>query len=332
MIGLLRSARLMSKRLTARSRTRPRKPSLLKLRLETLESRDVPSTFNWVTTAAGTYNWSSPSNWQGGIAPVGSNLTGDDVIDLTAALAGPVTITVDGNYTISQLNIGDPSGTQTYTLAAGNPGTGLNFAVVTSQASINKTNAGGGTDSIFAPINLSTALTVTDNTYNVLNVGGSIAMNGQGLTVAGSGNVTISGVISGTASTGITKTGTGDLTLSNGNTYSGSTIIQQGKLIAAANNALGSPASGTTVDPGAALGFSSNVNYTTAEAVNASGTGVGNSAYVGFTGATGGVNSTQKVLNWTYSSGSTSLNYASGFTANTFQLNGGATIWGPLWS
>jgi autotransporter-associated beta strand protein len=329
-LSFIWSSRFLAKFLGSRTdRTALRRRARrVALSLEGLESREVPATFNWITSAAGTYNWSSPSNWQGGLAPVAANLTGDDIVNFTAALTGHVTVVVDGDYTIAQLKIGDSSGAQTYTLSAGGSGTGLNFAVETLSASITKTNAGGGTDSILAPINLTTSLTIADSTANVLNIGGSIAMNGQTMSVSGSGNVTIGGQISGTGTTGITKTGTGDLTLSNGNTYSGSTTIEQGMLIATANNALGSPTSGTTVDAGGVLAFSSGVNYTTAEAVNVSGSGISTSAYVGFTGATGGAASVQKVLNWTYTSGSTSLNYASGFASNTFQLNGGAALSG----
>ncbi len=324
--------RLLTKLLGSRTRRKTpcRTVQYVALGLETLESREVPATFNWITTAAGTYNWSSPSNWQGGLAPVGANLTGDDIVNFTAALAGHVAVVVDGDYTIAQLNIGNSSAAQTYTLAAGGNGTGLNFAVNALTASITETNAGGATDSILAPINLTTGLTITDNTANVVNflIGGNIAMNGQTLSVGGSANMTISGVISGTSAAGITKTGAGSLTLSNGNTYMGATTIQQGNLVVAANNALGTASSGTTVDAGAALEFSSSVNYTAPEAINVSGLGIANSAYVGFTGGTGGAGAIQKILNWTYSTGSTSLNDSSGFTNNTFELKGGAVIAG----
>jgi autotransporter-associated beta strand protein len=51
-----------------------------------------------------------------------------------------------------------------------------------------------------------------------------------------------------------------------------------------------------------------------------------NQAFVGFTGATGGLNATQKVLNWTYTSGTTNINNSTGFTGSNLQLNGGAVI------
>ncbi len=58
------------------------------------------------------------------------------------------------------------------------------------------------------------------------------------------------------------------------------------------------------------------------------GPGSSSGAYVGFTGGTGVAASTQEILNWTYASGSTTLNYSGGFASNPFQLNGGAAISG----
>jgi hypothetical protein len=52
----------------------------------------------------------------------------------------------------------------------------------------------------------------------------------------------------------------------------------------------------------------------------------GNTAYVGFTGGTGGLAATQKILTWTYSEGLP--DYAGGFADATLYLNGGASISG----
>ena len=51
-------------------------------------------------------------------------------------------------------------------------------------------------------------------------------------------------------------------------------------------------------------------------------------AYVCFTGSTGGVTSTQQILNCSYASGSTSINDGGGFAGSNLHLNGGATIAG----
>ncbi len=52
----------------------------------------------------------------------------------------------------------------------------------------------------------------------------------------------------------------------------------------------------------------------------------GNTAYVGFTGATGGYTSSQKLTAWTYVPGPPLPKYAAGFTPGSMTLNGGATI------
>ncbi len=52
-------------------------------------------------------------------------------------------------------------------------------------------------------------------------------------------------------------------------------------------------------------------------------------AFVGFTGATGGANSTQDILNWTYT-GATTIDQSGGFAANALTLNGSTAIGGTL--
>ncbi len=71
-------------------------------------------------------------------------------------------------------------------------------------------------------------------------------------------NITISGVISGGSA--LNKTGAGTLTLDGANTYSGNTVISQGKLVVGASGSLpNSPqiivGAGTTFDVSAAVGF-----------------------------------------------------------------------------
>jgi autotransporter-associated beta strand protein len=115
------------------------------------------------------------------------------------------------------------------------------------------------------------------NTYGNLQIGslsGSayVVIGGTNtLTVGGNNDSAFSGAISGGGN--LVKNGTATMTLSGANTYTGATIINQGTLVAAADGALGTAAGGTTVGSGAALGFSSNVNYATAEAVSVAGSG-----------------------------------------------------------
>ncbi len=128
------------------------------------------------------------------------------------------------------------------------------------------------------------------NTYANLQVGslggaGNVVIGGSNsLTVGGDNNASaFSGVLSGGGN--LIKNGTGTMTLIGSNTYTGATVINQGTLVAAANNGLGTAAGGTTVANGAALAFSSNVNYTTAEPVSVAGTGpAGNGAIENISG------------------------------------------------
>ena len=52
----------------------------------------------------------------------------------------------------------------------------------------------------------------------------------------------------------------------------------------------------------------------------------GNTAYVGFTGGTGGLTASQKIASWTYLAGPPAPNYSAGFNAIGLTLNGGATL------
>ena len=79
--------------------------------------------------------------------------------------------------------------------------------------------------------------------------------------------VTVTGVISSTnAKLTLTKEGAGILVLSAANTYDGPTVIQRGQLQVTTDKALGTTASGTTVNNGGILVFN-NVAYATKEAV-----------------------------------------------------------------
>jgi autotransporter-associated beta strand protein len=88
---------------------------------------------------------------------------------------------------------------------------------------------------------------------------------------------------------GIRKTGTGVLKLSAANTYTGTTLVDAGTLVAANGTALGTIASGTTVATGATLDVRANIG---SEAISVGGTGVGGAGALitadTFTGMVGG--------------------------------------------
>ena len=117
---------------------------------------------------------------------------------------------------------------------------------------------------------------------------GSLNLNGQTLTVSGSGNVTL-GAISdtslGASSDGIVMNGTGVLSLTGANTFPGGITINSGTVVADATNALGS-GSGVTVASGGTLALSGGFSAGS-EPVSITGTGAGSGAIVNL----GGTNS-----------------------------------------
>ncbi|MCU1717247.1 autotransporter-associated beta strand repeat-containing protein [Pseudomonas sp. 5P_3.1_Bac2] len=128
-------------------------------------------------------------------------------------------------------------------------------------------NANGATLSSFAA---STLILANDINLEVNALSGI-----NGLTVSGSNNITLSGVISGDGTSPLTKTGTGVLRLDGTNTYSGGTALNAGSLIIGSSQALGtgavSAATGTRIDSGATATLSNIINLT--GTVNFGGTG-----------------------------------------------------------
>jgi autotransporter-associated beta strand protein len=121
--------------------------------------------------------------------------------------------------------------TGTYTLGTAGSTITLNTGIIM--------NSGAGIATIISPVTLGGAQSWTNNSLSLLTVGAAaVNIGGNLLTIDGSGNTTISGVIGGTGAGGITKTGTGSLTLSASNTFAGQLSVQNGTLaISTINNA-----------------------------------------------------------------------------------------------
>ncbi len=102
--------------------------------------------------------------------------------------------------------------------------------------------------------------------------GGNVTLGTGTLTVGDATDASFGGIISGAG--GLTKQGAGTLTLTNTNTYGGTTNITAGTLKVTANGGLGSAAGGTTVASGAVLtldGTGGDINYNTLEAITLNG-------------------------------------------------------------
>ena len=200
----------------------------------------------WNVDASG--NWSLSTNWNPAAVP--GNAAGD-VVGLTNNITAARTVTIDTtSRTLGALNIGDSDNTHAFTLDASG-GAGLTFNNGGIPASLTKSGA-STTDTVSTPVTLADNLTVT--------VAGSLVM---------------SGVISETGGNrSLTKTGTaGSLSLNGNNTYTGVTNVNEGRLVVASNNALGSTSGGTILSAGAQVRLLNGVTVG-AESLTLSGTGL----------------------------------------------------------
>jgi autotransporter-associated beta strand protein len=216
---------------------------------------------------------------------------------------------------------------------------GTAFATVTFNGAGGGYNLGGNSFGINEE--LVAAHTVGDNTIgNDLFLGNSLAftsttagtsliltgnlnLNGNTLTITGSGDTEISGVISGAASN-VTKTGSGKLSLSADNTYSGATIVNDGELLLASGDISDSAvtvdggtlsgsgatgaltATGGTVSPGTSVG-----------AINVNGNmslGAGSALDIEINGTTAGTDYDQIVVTGAVALDGPTLNLTYGFT------------------
>ena len=135
---------------------------------------------------------------------------------------------------------------------------------------IDNTNA--FTLTITAAIKVGAAQTWRNNSGNLLTIG-AVDMNNKALTVDGTGNTLINGIVS--AAGAFTKAGSGKLTLTGTNTNTGTMTVSAGVLNIQNSSALGTTASGTSVTSGAALQVQGNITVG-AEALTLNGTGVSN--------------------------------------------------------
>jgi len=213
------------------------------------------STFVWNGGGADAL-WTTTGNWVGGTAPTGSSATDDLVFGAAGAARLANTQPVMGSNTFGSISINTPA----FALSGGTT-SALNTGLNTTYS---------GSSTITFPISVAATQTFNLGSGSTLTVS-NIGLNAD-LTVAGGGNLGVSGNITNTGN--INKTGTGTLTISGAsNNYTGTntigggvalinadltaagavaTVVNSGTLSGTGKTGTGSvTANGGTINPGA---------------------------------------------------------------------------------
>lgn len=195
--------------------------------------------------------------------------TGDN--DTSTAFAG---LLQDGSGTLALSKVG----TGTFTLSGNNTYTGAT-TISAGTLALGNNERIADTSAVTVAAGAVFELGTRSETIGSLAGSGTVSKTGGGtdtLTVGGDNtSTTFSGVIQNSAGTlHLTKQGAGTLSLAGANTYTGTTTINAGTLVASNDSALGTTARGTTVASGATLEIAAGVAIG-AEALNLSGAGVG---------------------------------------------------------
>ncbi len=101
---------------------------------------------------------------------------------------------------------------------------------------------------INAPLKVNNVQTWMNASANLLAIGGAIDLNNRALTLDGSGNSTLSGIVS--SGGDLIKAGNGTLTLSAVNTYTGGTTINAGTVSINSASSLGASSGALTINAG----------------------------------------------------------------------------------
>jgi autotransporter-associated beta strand protein len=279
----------------------------------------------WISTSSSL--WSTPANWNNGVpstAPTGAVFNNTTGIQHVLDLAGTARVAVGIEF-----NSGANSGGFTFNSSA-NPGPGI---FLRAGGTVNGIlNNDTFTQNINVPVKLTSSTGIQGpgaamvfnaangnlvfNGTNQSSAAWSINLNGaSNLTFAGSANITIGGATSSGSivntntgnNGGLIKNGAGTLTLggTGANTFIGGNVINQGIVVAAKNNALGSGnnltlAGGTFQNNGGGQSLSQSIGTLTLSGNSAidMGSGVSTVKFADSSGATWG-SFTLDVLNWT---------------------------------
>ncbi|MGD0382518.1 MAG: autotransporter-associated beta strand repeat-containing protein [Thermoguttaceae bacterium] len=227
----------------------------------------TPPTTTWKSSSS--TSWGNSGNWSGGAVPAdvfshsGTKLTTCASVLFDAASASQLTISLDGNQTVTGITFAAATGSNGFTIATGTSG---NLTI--GEAGIRNKDDDVQT---FACNIVMRSSQIWDVGQGGLLVTGSINTDtGDLLLIQGGGNAAISGLISNSG--GLAKDGSGTLTLNGtiSNTYTGTTFIHNGGLKIGDGGADGSLGTGAVADD-AVLAFNRSDVITVSNLISGSG-------------------------------------------------------------
>ncbi|MFI5356642.1 MAG: beta strand repeat-containing protein [Opitutales bacterium] len=200
------------------------------------------------TSNGGDGQWGTGSNWVGNTVPP----TYTDVLLDNSYATTNQAINLGGvTRTVRSLQIDAPF---SYTLSNGTIALNANGVTGPSGIFVSATH-GNANQTIGANLTAANAVTFSNNSTGTLALNGTFNNGGNAFTVAGSGNTTFGGVVSGAGA--LTKNDAGNATFSTANTFSGGTTLNAGTLTANNATALGT---GTVVINGGTIASTASSN------------------------------------------------------------------------
>jgi hypothetical protein len=194
----------------------------------------------WSASSGG--NWSTATNWA--VSSIAQQ--SGEIANFVNSISAPATIIVDAGWTMGTINFNSTNG---YTLA---PGTG-GILTLNNGANAAAINVAAGNQAISAPILLVSSVTVTvSSAGNTLAISGGISGAG-GLTLAGSGTVSLSGL---NFYLGATSVNSGQLNVGSSGALPATTALTVGTASVAATVLFASKVGQATVSSLAILGNS----------------------------------------------------------------------------
>jgi autotransporter-associated beta strand protein len=244
----------------------------------------------------------------------------------TLTNSGTSTATIDNGIAGVQFsNLGTGSATAV-TASFGGTGSGATATIALTSGAISSftLNSGGTGYTGSTPItfNYTGSETTTATATAILS---SVSLNGVN-TVAGTGNLAINAVVSGTG--GLSKSGTNTLTLAGANTYSGGTTVTSGTLAVTNTSGSATGSGALTLNSGATLAGNGAINSTT-NAINGNVTvgngGTDTTSFLTMT-ATGTTTITNATLAFNLDSTSTNSNKLAVGSSNAVVFGTGNTL------